>query len=504
MTRLLLIGVSEATPDLALPWIDQGRLPALRALRDEGTFAPTVYGIPYLVTPQLWATITTGRTAANHGIFDYWQRSSSGSFRATNGGDLHAPQIWDILSNYGARSCVMNVPLTYPPRAIEGIVIAGQDSPGGHKSIAQPPEIYEDLVRRFGRYRLKEIFPGGRSKDDYLQLLESVVRWQTNVFSYLLTDNDFDLFVCYFSAIAMAQHYFWEDMAEGKSDPFASLVARTYEWIDEAIATLRAAAGTEATTIVISECGAGPLRSGVQVNTLLERAGLLHYTKRYTTGGVSGSGMRKRVEQARRVGQRILPEGLYYYVERLPLRRWIQSYLAGSDIDWPRTAVFYRGKGEGNLYVNLAGRDEHGSVPLDRYEAARDATIEALQGIIDPETALPAIVAVHRREELFAGPHLEAAPDLVIEWSQMEYMPTEQDRDKDAVFVPRWREYMEWPTTGSHRMHGLFFAAGPAVQPRARLDELRLLDLAPTVLTLLGHEVPAELEGAVADALFAV
>jgi hypothetical protein len=99
--------------------------------------------------------------------------------------------------------------------------------------------------------------------------------------------------------------------------------------------------------------------------------------------------------------------------------------------------------------------------------------------------------------EIHAGPQQAWAPDLTIEWRDSAYMPTESERDRDRVFVTRWREYMRWPTTGAHRPHGLLIAAGPGVRPGAEAPVARGIDLAPTWLAMLGQPVPPELPGRV-------
>ena len=112
------------------------------------------------ITPQLWGTIVTGRSPGHHGVFDFWQRGPDGRFREVHGADLKQDPIWSLLSGRGRPSAILNVPFTYPPTPIEGFMISGEDAPGPHASIAEPPRLFREVVDRFGRYRLKDIFPG--------------------------------------------------------------------------------------------------------------------------------------------------------------------------------------------------------------------------------------------------------------------------------------------------------------------------------------------------------
>lgn len=216
-SRVLVIGLAEATLDLILPWVEAGYLPTFQRLMEEGVHGPLQSRIP-LITPQMWGTIYTGTSANLHGIFDFWQRGDNGRFREITGADLKQQPVWDMLGEDGLSSGIVNMPFTYPPRPIKGYMIAGEDAPGDHRSIAYPPELYDEITSKFGRYRLKDIFPGGREKSDYLTLVEEDIVKRTEVLEYLITHHPTNLFFSFYSATAICQHYFWSDMESGEKD----------------------------------------------------------------------------------------------------------------------------------------------------------------------------------------------------------------------------------------------------------------------------------------------
>lgn len=187
MNRLIVLALSEASPDLIDTFCSRGIMPHTQALRRSGLTGRTRYSTPYLLTPQMWATILTGRSPGSHGIFDYWQRRSDGSFFETRGSDVRSPRIWDELCNNGIPCGFINVPMTYPPPQVPGFALSGQDAPGAHRSIAFPRELYGEIVRRFGRYHHKDIFPGGRDKLSYGQILLDEVDRQARLFEWLPT-----------------------------------------------------------------------------------------------------------------------------------------------------------------------------------------------------------------------------------------------------------------------------------------------------------------------------
>jgi predicted AlkP superfamily phosphohydrolase/phosphomutase len=503
--RVLVIALSEATLDLIVPWAKAGRLPTFERLMHEGSWGPLRSQIP-LITPQLWGTIATGHSPGRHGAFDFWQRGPDGKFREITGADLKERPIWSLLSERGVPCGVVNVPFTYPPQPVRGFMISGQDAPGAHRSIACPPTLFDDLVARFGRYRLKDIFPGGRQKSDYLTLIEEDTARQATVLEHLVANHPWRFFLTFFSASAMAQHYFWADMeSDDAANPFREVVPTAYRCLDAAVGRLVAAAGPETTVCVISECGAGRLQSGVQINACLAREGFLTWKR--PPGESSNAGDRggfkqiwSRVAGWRKRVQRHLPAPLFFWLNRTfgaLARERLRSYAVDSGIAWDRTQAFSRGK-EGDIFVNLQGRDPQGIVaPGPEYERVTGRIIERLEALVDPETGERPVVRVHRAADLYAGPMLPWAPDLVIEWRGNTYMPTEDEGDRQTVFVPRWREYMAWPTTGSHRVDGILLCQGPGVARGRRIEGARIADLVPTWLSLLQQPVPSDLPGRV-------
>jgi len=509
--RVLVICLAEATADLILTWAEAGLMPTFKSLMSEGTSGPLRSQIPIII-PQVWGTLVTGKSPGRHGLFDFWQRGPDGRFREINGSQLKEKPVWQILSDNEVQCGIVNIPITYPPDKINGFMLSGEVAPGAHRSIAYPSSIYDEVVRKFGRYRLKDIFPGGRQKADYLTLIEEDITKQTDVIEYLLSEKEWDFFMTFYSTTAIAQHYFWSDMeCQDEGNPFRNVIQTTYRCLDRAVDRLVRVAGSETIVFIISECGAGPLQSGVQINTWLEQEGFLtRKTRTLNAPGGSNSmrviksGLRSLVANTRKNVQRHLPQSMYFWANRnmKGVKAWIQSYLTSSDIDWCKTKAFSRGK-EGTIFINLKGRDPEGIVnPGEEYESVRSSIIEHLSKLVDPVTGKKAIDQVYRAEELYEGPMIEWAPDLIIAWRDTAYEPTESDRDKESIFVPRWREYMNWPTTGSHRIDGILFAKGPGISKAKRIEGARIIDLMPIWLYSLNQRIPSDLEGRIIPGLF--
>jgi predicted AlkP superfamily phosphohydrolase/phosphomutase len=168
------------------------------------------------------------------------------------------------------------------------------------------------------------------------------------------------------------------------------------------------------------------------------------------------------------------------------------------NLDWSRTQVFASRHG-GNLYVNLRGRQPQGIVPPHDY----DPLLERVRGIVsdltDPASGHRLVRGVYRREDLYKGPYLDQASDLVIEWDrerlrdelcyQADGAPLIVEAPHGSHSAGRW--------TGSHRHHGVFIARGPYIQPGGKVEDACLYDVAPTLLYLQGYPVPSDMDGRV-------
>jgi predicted AlkP superfamily phosphohydrolase/phosphomutase len=493
--RVLTIVLAEATLDLITPWVQAGKLPVLAGLMKRGSWGALRSQIP-IVTPQVCGTLVTGRSPGHHGLMDFWQRGPDGRFRETHGSMLKAPAIWQLLGEQGLASAVLNLPFTYPPPKLNGFMIAGEDAPGVHPSIAYPPLLLSEVTARFGRYRLKDTFPGGRRKSDYLNLIDEDVQAQTDVFAHLLATRTWDFGLVFFSHAAICQHYFWEDMAnDDPANPYRGLVESAYRALDTAVGQLIVAAGAGTNVLVISDCGAGPLYAGVNLNTLLARSGFLSYKPEPAGHRKHEVTFQERLRRSALARLRKTP--WYFRANRYlqPLKTWMQASRDGSGIDWSQTRAHARGQW-GHIYINLKGRDPHGTVERADYDTVCADISARLQETVDPHRGQRAIRKVWRRDELYKGPAVAYAPDLIVDWHEAAYMPNDRDQGEPDLFAPRYRQYMSWPTSGSHRLDGVLIAAGPNIQRGTRVQGARVIDMMPTWLKMLNQPIPRDLEGA--------
>jgi predicted AlkP superfamily phosphohydrolase/phosphomutase len=170
-------------------------------------------------------------------------------------------------------------------------------------------------------------------------------------------------------------------------------------------------------------------------------------------------------------------------------------------IDWSQTRAYSFGY-YGQIFINLKGREPEGIVePGQEYDALRHQIVEGLYQLKDQEDGQPVVDRVYLREELFHGPSLEQAPDLLTIMRDLTYITR-----KDYEFASERGILFRQPYTdesGSHHLNGILIAAGPDIQPQPapRPSEAAIPDLTPTILHLLNCPIPESMDGRILDDL---
>lgn len=511
-----MVGLDGATWDVARPMMERGELPTLRRLVEGGASGP-LRSVVHPYTAQAWTTMATGCGQGRHRILDFWERDFSRyGFRLLNASHRAVPSLWGWLSARRRRVVVVNVPMTYPPEPVAGVLISGRDTPGLGAAYTHPPELKAELAQLAGEPYV--IVPDDwlytrrgqpdRARDELFREL----RVRFRVVRELLRREPWDLAWFVVSATDGAAHFFWKyhDPAHPLHTPegaatYGDVVREVYRRADAELGRLLEEVGDGAAVLVVSDHGQGPQTPlAVHLNLWLAQEGYLTFAR----GGRGGP--RRAVARALRAVKRVAYDRLSF--QNLTLARrlfpdWLRRELGQETffggIDWARTRA-YSEEVRGNIWVNLKGRDPAGTVePGAEYEALRDALIAGLSSLRNPLTGEPLVRRVWRREELYTGPYVDRFPDLVVETDTPEvFRPRGDYRGKEPVRVLGREELAALKTSGVHRMEGIFVARAPGVRAGAQVQGASLQDLAPTILYLLGEPIPGHMDGRVLTECF--
>jgi predicted AlkP superfamily phosphohydrolase/phosphomutase len=522
--RLLIIGLDGATFDLIGPWAKAGKLPNLARLMETGTFQPLRSTIPPMTFPS-WTTFMTGQNVGKHGVFDFTERKpNSYEVQFVNGSARKAKTMFQIMSDAGKRVCVVGLPCTYPPDVVNGVMISGFDAPNPGPRSMYPPGLYEELRERVGEYIISpdivKHIDANRPDEALASILRSIDRKAATAL-YLFKREPWDCMMAMFGESDSSAHHFWkfhdpasphyEAAGFGEDgDPLLTV----YQRIDVAVGDLLAAVPPGTTTMVVSDHGHGGTGDKIMyVNRWLAQEGFLAFRKRGLRDLTSGVryGLTRIAGRAKMILMRVLPRRvrkILAYERRGGLVNKIESFLRFASIDWSRTKAFSEETPYyPTIWINVRGRDPLGTVePGAMYEAVRGEIIERLLAWKDPETGLPVVKAVHRREDVYHGPEISRIPDLLVSWNLDQgysYLSRPSYQARSGRSIERMsRETIRKSRfmlgrSGSHRDHGILILSGPGILQGMPIREPGMPDLTPTALHIVGVPVPDLVDGRV-------
>jgi predicted AlkP superfamily phosphohydrolase/phosphomutase len=422
--RHLIVGLDGADLELVLS-LGRARLPNLFALMGRGVFAHQASVLPPATLPN-WTTFLTGVGPGQHGVFDFTTRHGY-AVRFSAGTVREAPTWIARLDQLGMRCACVGFPATWPPERLRhGVFISGWDAPvafEADRSFVWPRSLYGTLRRRFGALRFDEVDQfRGDLPDWHARLgarLADKVERRAELASYLLALRAWDVFAFYFGESDTAAHYLYSLYDEGSprrprqvNEAESSGLVRVYQALDRALGRLLEEAGADAEITVVSDHGSGGSSDKViYLNRALEALGLLAFKSSAPAAGAAG--------RAKQLALGGLPPRLRERLFRLAgarLPSWLESQARFGAIDMARSVAF---SDELNyfpaVYLNVRGREPRGVVPESELATSRSRVRDALLSLRDPEHGRPLIARVFTREELFEGPHVGRAPDLLLE-----------------------------------------------------------------------------------------
>jgi predicted AlkP superfamily phosphohydrolase/phosphomutase len=502
---VLVLGLDGATFDVIRPLAAEGRLPHLARWLREGASAVLRSTVPPVSFPA-WSSFATGLDPGAHGLFDFTQKLPGRyRIRFTNATDRRGATLFGRASAAGRRVLALGMPATFPPEPVDGLLVAGFDAPlstGSSARAASDPALYEAVAARTGHWMRADLDENAadagwheRAAARLAARVGEKCAFALEALRQLRAAGRAPELVCVvFSESDTVAHHFWRDHdpASPRHDPRASAqrrgaVAAVYEALDAACGALRAAMGAEAAVFVVSDHGAGgAARRVVHLNRRLEEAGLLAF----------GRGSDGLARAARAAALRLLPprvRELAFRRLRLAAAR-VESAARFGGIRWANTAAFSEeANTQPGVWINLAGREAAGAVAPADYERARSDVIAALLDWKLPDGE-PVVARARRREEVYAGPCVERAPDVVLELALeagygLSLVPTPRGASAPAL---RWLDDPELAggrgrgMNGTHRPEGIWLEHG--TEAPAFPGGGDLVDASAPILRALGLE----------------
>lgn len=503
--KVYIIGIDGATFRLIDPLIAQGKLPTFRSIIDNG-----VRGVLRSTLPPnsavAWSTFMTGKNPGKHGVFGFLAFSPElNRLVLTNGAHVKSKTLWQIVSEASRPVAVLNVPFTYPPRPIQGVLVSGMDA-SFLKDFTYPPEFKTDLMNAAPGYQIDLPFIQNQSFQSELQhTVSRLIEARRQAMLYMLDKIDPDLFIGVFTCTDRLQHHFWHciDPKHPKhhvsQSTEAAVLTGLYEQIDDTLQLIVNRMDEQTTLLIISDHGFCGVAQRFLINRWLAQTGWLRLKANVSTSPWARL-LRtvKRHPMLYEFAKQIKRSSLG--LTHIPVRARAMTRSFFDRIDWRHTRAYYFPPG---IRLNVKGRESLGIIEADAYESTRDLLIEQLSSLHEPTLGAPIFAAVHRREELYCGPHVAQAPDIIL-----ETVLTEEDPRRNFTLGRRLKAadgeplFITDAPSGDHGPDGILLGMGPHLTRHAQPNGATIADIAPTVLYELGLPIPKDMDGRVLTELF--
>jgi predicted AlkP superfamily phosphohydrolase/phosphomutase len=479
VTKTIVVGLDGAGFELLDPWLRSGELPTLERLVEVGVSGDLRSVHPPVTSPN-WKAYSTGLNPGNIGVF-WWHNIDVENERVYLPADRYHQntEFWERIAEREPVG-VIGMPTTYPPKQVDDFVVSGAPD-GWNDGFAHPPSLESELRERFD-YRVTRRHQFTTDPEAAVEEIHDLIDLRFRAAEHLVEERDPAFLHVTTFFINALHHHIWDDKR--------TLAA--WKLIDDHLATLRASCDD---LVLMSDHGHTEIETVFRINEWLREEGYLTFDSEVSdmlhSVGITADRLKRFVSAL----DGVAPMNVLDAVERTAPRRLI-DLLPNDDgevgaqklstIDWDRTDVV--ANAQGPVYLTVPK-----SAP--RYDRLREALIDELESLETP-WGRPVVDVVHRAENVYDGPYVDEGPDLVLEGAHGVNVS-----EKLGSGEPFAREDDSW--AGVNTMDGLFVADGPSFAS-GTVDDISILDLAPTLLHLHGHSVPSSLDGEICDEALAV
>jgi len=513
-TKVFIVSLDGATFDVVRPLARQGYMPNLGKVLENGLACELESVIPPVTAPA-WTSFMTGKHPSKHGIFDFARLDvDSNSWKINNSQHIRAKTLWQILSEKGKRVIVLNLPYTYPTYEVNGVMVSGWDAPT-MRSFTHPAELGTrifELIPDYGStldLSMWNYLPAD-SNVEFNSFTDKLIRSAeqgAELAAHFVGTEAWDVFMVHFQQTDWIQHKLWsyiEKACYDRSDKTQRVerVRECYRRFDELVGRLMVDSG-HPVQIILSDHGFGRYRGLICPNYFLTKWG---YFRLQTE---NESKLKHLFKHSNSTAVRKLYRSLAKTKHSFDAHRSAKKYKSWADmveetvprdrfpIDWKYTRVAAVGGSEAAfLYVNVSGRSVTVRGTIDQgmeYEALIAELISRFQDIRDPNSGDKLLARVARGSEMYSsvGEGI-LLPDLVL-------MPVDGYVFSTSAadgFVP------EISGEGNHRHNGILLLQGDGFRRTVPDFHPYLVDLAPTILHMLGLPVPADMDGRVLQEIF--
>lgn len=488
--KVLIVGLDGGTWRIFDPLMEEGRMPHLQRLLKSGRSGILNSTLPP-ITPAAWTSFLTGTNPGKHGVFDFLSLDKKAfSVFAANSNSIATKTLFELLSDRDRKVISIGIPMSYPPKRVNGLMVSCFMTPGPDAAFTFPSELKDEILSFIPDF---EVTPSrvvsrhdayGGGFDDFLRGMCTLVRQKKGLALHLLGRYGADVCAVQFQTLDFVQHFLWHclDPSHPLHDERRRMqILDTYfRELDEAVGALSGLfdqmyGSSRRLTLLLSDHGFQRLDRYFNIQQWLIRSGFACRNR-----SVAGTAMARKLLQYLVKADRFrLRKRAFFNKQKSRLNNPI-AYL-----DRERSAACAIGSCWGNVFV------------LNEDKGLVSELKTRLEEVRDPLTGRKIVRAVYLKNEIYSGGRLDFLPDMLVEPVPGYIIKANLRQDEFGSNGMNDESHV-----ATHERQGIIVACGDRVVESSERFSANIWDVAPTVLHAMGFSYPDYMDGQVIGELF--
>ncbi|MFC1803160.1 alkaline phosphatase family protein [Thermoproteota archaeon] len=273
MEKVFLLFLDGVSYDFLSKAIKKGVMPNLSNIYENGFYSPLISTIPPQ-SPIAIPSLFSGQTPGKHGSFG-WSYVHDNKMKLINYRDIQTPMIWDILSKNEKKCVVYNIPCTYPPNKVNGVIVAGPPTPT-NDLITEPKQLSKllelDIGKDVGDTDMADGDFYGSDRRQFVDKVLDIIKLQKKIIFYLMDEFKWDFFTAGITVIDRVQHVLYGFSTEESpyyDEGIESELFSVYNLIDDLIYSIVEKIRDEAHFFIVSDHGFNYVERNIGLQNIL-------------------------------------------------------------------------------------------------------------------------------------------------------------------------------------------------------------------------------------------
>ena len=358
--RVIIIGIDGVPYNLLEDLSNRDLMPNFKKLKEGGIFKKMNSTLPEESSVS-WSSIITGKNPGEHNIFGFTNFiEGTYTLSFSNFLNLKTKPFWQIDKK--KKYVIINVPMTYPAKELNGFLVSGFVSPDLEKSVY--PASYIEKLKKLNYQVDVDSSTAHESPTLFCKLLFKTLENRIKLYKSLWKEIKWDYFMLVFTGSDRLEHFLWSAY-ENKDHELNSKFLEFFTKIDRVIGEIDKQLNKNDVLIMISDHGMENLKMNVNLNTHLVAEGFLKL----------GNEPKKRFNN--------IAEGTQAF-------------------------ALYPSR----IYLNKEGNYPKGCVKIDEEEDLIKDIINSFKKLKYQQNTV--VKKIFRKNEVYHGPYLKNAPSLVL------------------------------------------------------------------------------------------